>query len=133
MSHQVIIQLYHLLANVDGRIDEREVLAGKQMIQSEGINEMDFEIKLESLKKRKASVVYSECVEGLKRLSPAKQARYVAWLCVIANADGFMDKTEWQFIYNLYYKELNLNLDEIMKTQKELMGLKKKVEIIAFA
>jgi hypothetical protein len=42
---------------------------------------------------------------------------------VIANADGFMDKTEWQFIYKVYHKELGLNLDEIMKTQKELIAL----------
>ena len=71
-------------------------------------------------------MVLSECLEELKKLDHKKQARCVAWLCVIANADGFMDKAEWQFIYNLYHKELHLQLDEVMKLQKELIGLKEK-------
>jgi uncharacterized tellurite resistance protein B-like protein len=48
------------------------------------------------------------------------QIRIVAWLCVVANGDGFMDKTEWQLIYTIYHKELNLPLEEIFKVQKEL-------------
>jgi hypothetical protein len=38
----------------------------------------------------------------------------------MANADGFMDKSEWQFIYKIYHKELHLPLDDIMEVQKEL-------------
>jgi len=45
---------------------------------------------------------------------------------VIANADGFMDKSEWHFIYNLYHRELSLQLDEVMKKQKELAELKER-------
>ena len=41
-------------------------------------------------------------------------------MCVLANSDGFMDKAEWQFIYKIYHKELNLPLDSIMEVQKEL-------------
>jgi len=44
-------------------------------------------------------------------------------LCVVANGDGFMDKTEWQLIYRIYHKELNLPLEEIFKVQKELNRL----------
>jgi hypothetical protein len=41
-------------------------------------------------------------------------------MCVIANSDGFMDKEEWVLIYKIYNTELNLSLDDIMKTQREL-------------
>jgi hypothetical protein len=41
-------------------------------------------------------------------------------MCVLANSDGFMDKSEWQFIYKIYHKELHLALDDIMHVQKEL-------------
>jgi hypothetical protein len=34
-----------------------------------------------------------------------------------------MDKAEWQFIYKIYHKELNLPLDDIMEVQKELSKL----------
>lgn len=38
----------------------------------------------------------------------------------IANADGFMDPTEWRMIYQLYKDELNLNLDDILTQQKKI-------------
>jgi uncharacterized tellurite resistance protein B-like protein len=127
MNHQpTLIKLFHLLVNADGSVNEREIAAGKQMIKTEKINESDFNNLLESLKKRNQDVVYAESLEELKKLDHNQQVRCISWLCVIANADGFMDKTEWQFIYNLYYKELGLKLDEIMKLQKELIGLKEK-------
>jgi hypothetical protein len=57
---------------------------------------------------------------GLKNLNVKQQIRIIAWLCVVANADGFMDRGEWQLIYNIYHKELNLPLHDIFAVQKEL-------------
>src|SRR2546421_4585085 len=111
----ILIKLYHLLVHADSNVNEREILAGQQMIKAEGIGEYEFKTQLESLKKRNPTVILSECLEELKKLDHEKQVRCIAWLCVVANADGFMDKSEWQFIYQLYHKELNLQLDEIMK------------------
>ncbi|MBS1509146.1 MAG: TerB family tellurite resistance protein [Bacteroidetes bacterium] len=122
----IIIKLYHLLVLADGKVNEREVSSGKQMTKAEGISEEEFASVLDSLRKRNPSVVYSECLEELKKLSRDKQIRCLAWLSVIANSDGFMDKTEWQFIYKIYHTELGLKLDEILKAQKELNGLKEK-------
>jgi uncharacterized tellurite resistance protein B-like protein len=131
MNHKpTLIKLYHLLINADGNVNEKEVIMGKQMIKAEGINEFEFDRIVDSLKKRNSAVVYSECVEELKKLAHEKQIRCIAWLSVIANADGFMDKTEWHFIYKLYYKELGLHLDEIMRKQKELIGLKEKPSLM---
>jgi hypothetical protein len=42
---------------------------------------------------------------------------------VLANADGFMDRNEWQLIYQIYHKELALPLSEIFTVQKELNRL----------
>jgi len=44
-------------------------------------------------------------------------------MCVVANADGFMDRAEWQLIYKIYHKELGLPLNEIFSVQKELNKL----------
>ncbi len=119
----IITKLYYLLVHADGSVNEREIALGRQMIKVEGIAEYDFNAALDLLKKRNQVVIYDECMEELKRLDHEKQVRCVAWLCVVANADGFMDKTEWQFIYKIYQKELSISLDEIMKVQKELIGL----------
>ena len=118
-----LIKLYYLLVHADNELNEREVAVGNQMIKAEGITENDFNATLDQLKKRAEANIYSESVEELKRLDHKSQLRCVAWLCVVANADGFMDKLEWQFIYKIYHKELGLSLDEIMKVQKELVAL----------
>jgi uncharacterized tellurite resistance protein B-like protein len=118
-----LIKLYYLLVHADNELNEREVTVGNQMIKAEGISENDFNASLDQLKKRVESNIYSESIEELKRLDHKSQVRCVAWLCVVANADGFMDKTEWQFIYKIYHTELGLSLDEIMKVQKELVAI----------
>ena len=127
MNHKpVLVKLYHLLIHADGNVNEKELIAGRQMLTCEEINDFEFELLIDSLKKRNPSVVLSECVEELKKLDHERQVRCVAWLSAIANADGFMDKTEWHFIYQLYHKELGLQLTEVMSKQKELIGLKQK-------
>jgi len=134
MNHKpTLIKLYHLLINADGHVNEKEVTTGKQMTKVEGINEFEFDHLIDSLKKRNPRIVYSECVEELKKLNPAMQVRCIAWLSVIANADGFMDRTEWHFIYQLYHKELSLRLDDVMKKQKELMTLKERFPLMLAA
>jgi len=64
MNHKpTLIKLYHLLVSADGgNVNEKEILAGKQMSKVEGINEFEFDRIIDSLKKRNASVVLSECV-----------------------------------------------------------------------
>ena len=127
MNHKpVLVKLYHLLVNADGNVNEKEIIAGKQMMKAEGIIDFEFDRLIDSLKKRNPQVVLSECIDELKRLDHEKQVRCIAWLSAIANADGFMDKTEWHFIYQLYHKELQLQLTEVMNKQKELIGFKEK-------
>jgi uncharacterized tellurite resistance protein B-like protein len=115
-----LISLYHLLISADNNVNEKELAFGKEMLKIEGIPEVTFNSKIEELKKKDNTKVYSESLEGLKRLGAQKQIRCMAWLSAIANADGFMDKEEWVLIYKIYHTELGLPLDEIMKLQKEL-------------
>jgi uncharacterized tellurite resistance protein B-like protein len=116
----VIIRLYYMLIYSDGKVNQGEVSLGKKMIETEAIPEIDFNSQLEALKKKDANTIYKECLADLKRLKPELQIRSIAWMCVLANSDGFMDKAEWQFIYKIYHKELHLPLDAIMEVQKEL-------------
>ncbi len=112
-----------MLVNSDGKVNQGEIAMGKKMIQAEGIAESEFNRQLESLTGREGTALYAECLTDLKRLKTEQQIRCIAWLCVMANADGFMDRTEWQFIYKIYHKELHLPLDQIMEVQKELNRL----------
>lgn len=109
-----------MLIYSDGKVNQGEVSLGQKMIQAEGISESEFQAQLETLKTKDTSTIYKECLSDLKRLKPESQIRGIAWMCVLANSDGFMDKSEWQFIYKIYHKELHLPLDSIMEVQKEL-------------
>jgi uncharacterized tellurite resistance protein B-like protein len=119
----IIIRLYYMLIYSDGKVNQGEISLGKKMIETEGISDAEFNAHIETLKKKDHSVIYKECLADLKRLKPDLQIRSIAWMCVLANSDGFMDKAEWQFIYKIYHKELHLPLDNIMEVQKELSKL----------
>lgn len=124
MIHKTVItRLYHLLVNADSSVNEKELRLGKQMARIEGISESEFALQQKLLETRNNSELYSECLADLKRLDRKHQIRCIAWMCVIANSDGFMDKAEWQFIYKIYHKELHIPLSEIMKVQNELIKL----------
>jgi uncharacterized tellurite resistance protein B-like protein len=117
-----LINLYYLLINVDGKVEDQEIVMGKNMVKTEGIHPADFDNQMEKLVSKDSDELYKECVTRLRGLSQAQQIRSIAWLCITANADGFMDKQEWQLIYKLYSQELKLDLNEILKMQKVLIS-----------
>lgn len=122
MDYQsAIIQLYYLLIYADGNVNEKEILLGKQMSLIEGID--SFDSKLETLKSNASPNLLPNSLSLLRKLDRKQQIRCIAWMCVIANSDGFMDKEEWALIYKIYNTELGLNLSEIMEAQKELNKL----------
>jgi uncharacterized tellurite resistance protein B-like protein len=121
MNYKTILtQLYFILIYADGHVNEHEWSSGKNLVKSEGLEEEDFKVQLELLKAKSKPVILEGCLKGLKKLDRNQQIRMIAWLCVIANGDGFMDRSEWQLIYKIYHKELHLPLEEIFKVQKEL-------------
>ena len=121
MNYNAILsRLYFLLVHADGNVNEKEIATSKQMIKAEGIAENEFRVEMERLKTNDKAVLFSDLMIALKKLDQKQQVRIVAWLCVIANADGFMDRAEWQLIYKIYHKELNLPLHDIFAVQKEL-------------
>jgi uncharacterized tellurite resistance protein B-like protein len=117
-----LINLYYLLINVDGKVEEQEIAMGKNIVKAEGILPTDFDSQMETLVMMDPDELYKECVVKLKALTQAQQIRSIAWLCITANSDGFMDKLEWQLIYKLYNIELKLDLREILKMQKTLLS-----------
>jgi uncharacterized tellurite resistance protein B-like protein len=117
---EVLTRLYFILICSDGNVNEKEVSYGRKMVEAEGIDEKYFFSQIKILEVNNQHELLPEAIVGIKKLTRTEQVRCIAWLCVIANSDGFMDKAEWQMIYKIYHKELNLPLDEIMKVQKTL-------------
>lgn len=113
-------KLFFLLASVDGNIRLKEQAVGNAMCAVEGIREDDFSTMLQVYKAKNSAQIFSESIAELKKMSREEQIRSIAWMCMIANADGFMERVEWQLIYKVYHKELNLPLEEVLEVQKKL-------------
>jgi uncharacterized tellurite resistance protein B-like protein len=116
----LLTRLYFLLVHADGSVNEKELSTASKMVKVEGINEEEFNVQIALLKAKDRDSLFTETMIALRQLSSKDQVRIIAWMCVIANADGFMDRSEWQLIYKIYHKELNLPLHDIFAIQKEL-------------
>lgn len=129
MNYQAILtNLYFTLIYADGKVNEKETQLSKKMIIAEKLDPEAFKAQIELLKSSDLNVVYTKTIQHLRKLKVVDQIRCVAWLCMAANIDGFMDKSEWMFIYKIYSKELNLKLDDVMKVQRDLIILTQKQE-----
>lgn len=133
MNYQTIItNLYFLLTHNDGGLNEKEVSLSEKMIQHERWDAEVFHKQIALLSTSDLSEVYRLSITQLKKVKQEDQLRAIAWLCLAANADGFMDKNEWALIYKIYNKELNLKLDDVMKVQRNMIvSIGKKVLIPA--
>lgn len=118
--NMLITRLYYLLVYADGTLNDKEVAMAKQMIKTESLNEEEFNVQMKMLDMKDKGVLFNESMLAMRKLNHQQQVRIIAWMCVVANSDGFMDRTEWQLIYKIYHKELGLPLHDIFSVQKEL-------------
>lgn len=117
---KAFVRLYYLLIHADGHINEMERLHGSLMIEREQLNRNEFETELSFLKGKEQAQMFDQGIEALKKLDKEYQLRCIAWLCIVANADGFMDKKEWTLIYSIYSKRMQLTTEEIMSVQARI-------------
>lgn len=115
-----MVGLYYLLIHADGDVNEKEISSGQLMIKYEGIEEIAFNNLLNAYSDAEKDVLLNQCVASLKNCTTEDQIRIIAWMTRVANSDGFMDPEEWKLIYQIYYRELDLDLQDILQAQKTL-------------
>jgi hypothetical protein len=114
--------LYLLLSQSDGEEDEREKRMLGKMLVVEGIDPVRFGYLREGIEGLPSHELYEICLRTLKSCSKDLQVRCIAWMTIIANADGFMAPDEWKLIYKIYHTDLGLDLKQIMTVQKQLLA-----------
>lgn len=112
--------LFYLMIMADGRIDKKESSMGDNMIRCEGYDKDLFYRAVNAASAKNRDELYDDCVAALKTLDQSDQERLLAWMCLIANADGFMDNKEWSFLYQIYHRELNLERASIFRMQRTI-------------
>jgi uncharacterized tellurite resistance protein B-like protein len=117
-----IAQLYYLFIYADGKVDDKEVEMGKILINMEELNPKLFNDELEKLELKVVDRerLFMDCVGVLRKLENKVQIRYIAWMCLIANSDGFMDSEEWKLVYRFYHTELSLSHSSLLAEQKNI-------------
>ncbi|HNP17632.1 MAG TPA: TerB family tellurite resistance protein [Fulvivirga sp.] len=113
-------KLYFLLTMADGEVHSKEEEMGDRMLQHLSMNKEKFDEQIGILEKQDSEKIFEDCIKELNTFNKNDQINCMAWMCLIANSDGFMDKDEWNLIYRIYHKNLALNLSEITMRQKEL-------------
>lgn len=119
MNKDLFNRLYFLLVTADEDVSEKEILLWKKIAELNKFQD-DIHHQLNSLKAIDRIQMRKSCVQELKHTSKEQQINLMALLCLMANADGFMHKAEWELIYSIYHKELKLNQLEILETQRQL-------------
>lgn len=119
MNKRLFNRLYFLLVTSDNDINEKEIDLWKKIAALNSFNE-SVDQQMEQFKTINRTQLLNACIEDLKQTPKVQQVNMIAWMCVLANADGFMHRAEWELIYNIYHKELKLDQREILETQREL-------------
>lgn len=116
MNKSLFNRLYFLLITSDGEINDKEIKMWVKVAALYGFD-YDFNEQLDLLKAGGKKQLLASCIKDLKNTEVEEQVNLMALLCVLANADGFMHKSEWQLIYSLYHNELKLSQSEVLQRQ----------------
>ena len=119
-TYKVAAELFYLLVMADGHVHDKESVMGETMVRSEGFDQQLFDEAVENASIKGCNQLLKGCVRGLKELPVQDQERLLAWMCLIANADGFMDNKEWSVIYRIYHDELKLDRESIFRMQRTI-------------
>ena len=117
---ETLIKAFYYISTADGKVDDKEKEMGKKMIQKESIDNTEFQKKIDAFNCETPDCIIHSLKDDLKKLKRDEQIKIIAYMSNVANADGFMDPSEWKMIYNLYKNELKLNLEEIITMQKKI-------------
>ena len=119
-EHKVLTKLVYLLVHADGQVDQKERVMCQNLVLHEKMEEIRFDALLSELKGSCPIELTRKCIEELKELGKETQERFMAWAFLLANADGIMDNAEWDLIFKIYHKGLQLKNGPIMEQQQEL-------------
>jgi uncharacterized tellurite resistance protein B-like protein len=112
--------LYFLLICADNVIDPREVRMGKNMMKVEGMDVDWFFEQLDYYSNMSKKAVYDYCLSSLRSCDRTQQLRCIAWMSLIARADGVRSQEELDLIYRIYHDEFNLPMDSILQVLGEI-------------
>lgn len=118
--NDLLIRVYAMLMRSEGHFRDEDGRFGRKIAKVVGVDKETFINRADTLSVINREDLVDDTIIAVRRLPWNEQVLCVAWLCVMASADGKMDEVDWSTIYKIYHKELHLPLREILKTQNWL-------------
>ena len=112
--------LYFLMLSADKIADLKELSLGNKIIKLEKLNKEEVMRELDILSAMPREKVYEQGMHYLKTTTRENQLKCLAYIDLMAKADGSIDEKERQLLSDLVEKELHLSMSEIIEIEKYL-------------
>lgn len=109
------LSLCYLIGNTSGNMTHFETRMYEFIKHEENISEEVADLILSEIGSRSHEYILDKGIQALSQCEKPDQVKCLAWMNKIANADGYLADQEWSIIYEVYNKELNIKLEEILE------------------
>ncbi|MCG8308115.1 MAG: hypothetical protein MI975_12040 [Cytophagales bacterium] len=112
--------LYYLMLSADKIADLNELELGNKIIALENLDKTEVMKDLDLLSAVPRNEALKDCIDLLKSISRKEQQKCLAYVKLIANADGSYDDSESDLLNEIGTNELNILPSEIRDIEREL-------------
>ena len=109
------LSLCYLIGNTNGDMTHFETRMYEFIKHEENIPEEVAGLILDKITAMSHEYILEKGIQALSQCKKTDQVKCLAWMNKIANADGCLADQEWSIIYQVYHRELNLTLEEILE------------------
>ena len=109
------LSLCYLIGNTNGNMTHFETRMYEFIKHEENITEEVADLIVGEIETMSHEYILERGIQALNQCEKTDQVKCLAWMNKIANADGYLADHEWSIIYQVYSKELNITLKEILE------------------
>ena len=109
------LSLCYLIGNTHGNMNHFETRMYEFIKQEENISEEMAGLIMDEIESMSHEYILEKGIQALNQCKKIDQVKCLAWMNKLANADGHLADQEWSIIYQVYNKELNITLEEILE------------------
>jgi len=116
-----LAKIYFLMADLENGINVEEETLKQKIMKLEDVPESIFELaEQQHLEHKNINEKTADCIQSLEQLNEVERTRCLAWMSLIANADGNLGDKEWDLIADLYIDVFDISVRDVVETKLEL-------------
>ena len=120
--------IFYLVLAADKVVDLNELSLGSKIMKLEKLDKQAIMREVDMLGSMSKREVFTEAVALLKSISKPEATRYIAYLNMIAESDGSLDKSELTLINEFPVSDFGITEQEVFTTQRKLRDNLEKIK-----